>query len=153
MMKNLALIAITAALVATACEADVTVDDPDEGPSPTVTVEEDDEAAEGDVDVDATPTGCAEVSSSNGAPAPVTMRDSFFEPNCLVVSSTQEMTLVNAGDLPHNFSIREADVSEDVDPGEEEESEDLFENLDAGTHEFFCRFHEDQGMVGTIVIE
>lgn len=151
MMKNLALIAIMAALMATACDADVEVE-PEEGPSPTVTVE-DDEAATGDADVEATPTGCAEVSSAEGAPAPLTMRDSFFEPNCLVVSSTQEMTLVNAGDLPHNFSIRDTDVSEDVDPGEEEESEDLFENLDAGTHEFFCRFHEQDGMVGTIVIE
>ncbi|HEX6261303.1 MAG TPA: cupredoxin domain-containing protein [Actinomycetota bacterium] len=149
MMKNIALIAIMTALLATACEAEV--EDPEAGPSPAVTVEDD--TAEDDVDVEATPTGCAEVSSAGGAPAPLTMRDSFFEPNCLVVSSTQEMTLVNAGDLPHNFSIRDTDVSEDVDPGEEEESEDLFENLDAGTHEFFCRFHEAEGMVGTIVIE
>jgi len=146
MMKNIALIAIIAALVGTACRAEVEVGEPEDGPSPTVEVDE-------DVDVESTPTGCAEVSSAQGAPAPMTMSDSFFEPNCLVVSSTQEMTLVNAGDLPHNFSIRETDVSIDVDPGEQEESEDLFSNLQAGTHEFFCRFHEQEGMVGTIVIE
>ena len=146
MMKNIALIAIIAALVGTACRAEVEVGEPENGPSPTVEVDE-------DVDVESTPTGCAEVSSAQGAPAPMTMSDSFFEPNCLVVSSTQEMTLVNAGDLPHNFSIRETDVSIDVDPGEQEESEDLFSNLQAGTHEFFCRFHEQEGMVGTIVIE
>jgi len=151
MMKNIALIAIIAGLVGGACRAEVEVGDPEEGPSPAVEVEDD--VDDEDVDVEATPTGCAEVSSSEGAPAPMTMRDSFFEPNCVVVSSTQEMTLVNAGDLPHTFSIRETDISEDVDPGEQEESEDLFSNLQAGTHEFFCRFHEQEGMVGTIVIE
>lgn len=149
MMQNIALIAIIAALAGTACRAEVAVE-PTEGPSPAV-VEED--PADEDVDVDATPTGCADVSSSQGAPAPLTMSDTFFEPNCLVVSSTQEMTLVNAGELTHNFSIRETDVSVDVEPGEEEGPEDLFSNLQAGTHEFYCRFHEDQGMIGTIVIQ
>lgn len=151
MMKNIALIAIIAALAGTACRAEVEVGDPEAGPSPIVEVEDD--TVDEDMDVEATPTGCAEVSSSQGAPAPMTMKDSFFEPSCVVVSSTQEMTLVNAGDVTHNFSIRDTDVSEDVDPGEQEESEDLFSNLQAGTHEFFCRFHEQEGMVGTIVIE
>jgi plastocyanin len=30
---------------------------------------------------------------------------------------------------------------------------EIGEFLGAGTHRFLCRFHEDEGMVGTIVVE
>ena len=100
-----------------------------------------------------TPTACAEVSATEGAPAPVTMMDNFFDPLCVAVSSTQALTLTNAGNLDHNFSVQGSEVSIDVAPGEEEETSEIGESLQAGTHRFFCRFHEDQGMVGTIVVE
>ena len=72
-----------------------------------------------------TPTGCAEASSPEGAPAPVSLRDTLFEPNCLAVSSTQTFTLANTGHLLHNFSIRDTDVDIDVQPGEEVETEQI----------------------------
>jgi plastocyanin len=100
-----------------------------------------------------TPTACAEVSAAEGAPAPVTMMDTFFDPFCLAVSSTQAMTLTNAGNLDHNFTIQGTELSIDLGPGEEEETSEVGEFVEAGTHRFFCRFHEDQGMVGSIVVE
>jgi plastocyanin len=100
-----------------------------------------------------TPTECAEVSATEGAPAPVTMMDNFFDPLCVAVSSTQGLSLTNAGNLDHNFTVQGTDLSVDLAPGEEEETSELGELVNAGTHRFFCRFHEDQGMVGTIVVE
>jgi plastocyanin len=100
-----------------------------------------------------TPTACAEVSAPEGAPAPVTTTDTFFDPFCLAVSSTQAMTLTNAGNLDHNFTIQGTELSIDLRPGEEEETSEVGEFVEAGTYRFFCRFHEDQGMVGSIVVE
>lgn len=103
---------------------------------------------------DVAPEECAEVSSSEGAPAPLTMKDTFFDPTCLVVSSTQALNLDNAGDTLHNFSMPEQGVDIDVEAGEQEET-DTFEDLgvEAGTYRFACKYHESAGMVGTIVIE
>jgi plastocyanin len=100
-----------------------------------------------------TPTECAEVSATEGAPAPVTMMDTFFDPSCLAVSSTQAITLANAGNLDHNFTIQGSDLSIDVSPGEEDETGEVGDFVEAGTYRFFCRFHEDQGMVGSITVE
>jgi plastocyanin len=100
-----------------------------------------------------TPTECAEVSATEGAPAPVTMMDTFFDPSCLAVSSTQAITLTNAGNLDHNFTIQGSDLSMDLSPGDEEETGEVGDFVEAGTFRFFCRFHEDQGMVGSITVE
>jgi plastocyanin len=96
---------------------------------------------------------CAEVSAPEGAPAPVTMMDNFFEPPCIAVSSEQGVTLTNAGNLDHNFTIQGTDLSVDVEPGEDEETDEVGDAVGAGTYRFYCRFHEDAAMVGTIVVE
>jgi plastocyanin len=112
---------------------------------------------DGDVEPDAaptqTPTECAEVSATEGAPAPVTMMDTFFDPLCLAMSSTQPLSITNAGNLDHNLTIQGSDLSVDLAPGAEEETSEIGEFVEAGTRRFFCRFHEDQGMVGSIVVE
>lgn len=151
-MKKLLILASMLGIAATACQ-DVDVNT-EPSPDAVVTVTPEDDLDD-DVEVEptATPTGCAEVSSTDGAPAPVTLRDSFFEPNCLAVSSTQEFVLANAGEVLHNFSIRDTDVDIDVDPGEEAETGDILSDFEAGTHEFFCKYHENQGMVGVVTIE
>lgn len=99
------------------------------------------------------PEECAEVSESQGAPAPITMKDTFFEPFCLSVSTTQQLTLTNAGDLVHNLSIGETQLDIDVEPGEELTTDDLGPEVRAGTFRFYCKYHEGRGMVGTITIE
>jgi plastocyanin len=96
---------------------------------------------------------CAEVSAAEGAPAGITMMDTFFEPPCLAVSSTQEITLANVGNLEHNFSVADGDIDIDVEPGEEETTDEIGTDLAAGTYRFFCEYHEGQGMVGALVVE
>jgi plastocyanin len=111
----------------------------------------------GDVEPEAaptrTPTECPEVSATEGAPAPVTMMDNFFDPLCLAMSSTQALSVTNAGNLDHNLTIQGSDLSITLAPGEEEETSEIGEFVQAGTHRFFCEFHEADGMVGTIVVE
>lgn len=114
---------------------------------------EDDAGLDEEAQEEQTPAECAEVSASQGAPAPLTMNDNFFEPLCLAVSSTQSITMTNAGDNLHNFSVEDQGVDIDVESGEElttEPTENLFR---AGTFRFVCKYHEADGMVGTIVVE
>lgn len=114
---------------------------------------EDDDALDEEAQGEQTPAECAEVSASEGAPAPLTMNDNFFEPLCLAVSSTQEITMTNAGDSLHNFSVEDQGVDIDVEAGEELITEPTEELFRPGTFRFVCKYHEAEGMVGTIVIE
>jgi plastocyanin len=115
-------------------------------------------ACNGDPDLQATdrgetPAECSDVSSSQGAPAPLTMKDNFFEPLCLVVSSTQEITLDNAGNTIHNFSIEDQGVDVDVQPGEEAGTGPMGDLVRPGTFRFICKYHEAEGMLGTLTVE
>jgi plastocyanin len=79
--------------------------------------------------------------------------DTFFEPPCFAVSSTQTVALANAGNLEHNFSVAEGDIDVDVEPGEDAETDEIGTDLAAGSYRFYCKYHEGQGMVGTLVVE
>jgi plastocyanin len=96
---------------------------------------------------------CSEASAAEGAPVGVTMMDTFFEPPCIAVSSTQTITLTNAGNLEHNFTVADGDIDIDVEPGEDQSTDEIGTDLAAGTYRFFCKYHEAQGMVGTLVVE
>ena len=141
--RTAALSLFVATVVLVACNdlPEVGDDEPEAAPTATAGFQE---------DIDET---CAEVSAPEGAPAPVTMMDNFFEPPCIAVSSEQGVALTNAGNQDHNFTIQGTDLSLDVEPGEDEETDEVGDEVGAGTYKFFCRFHEDAGMVGTIVVE
>lgn len=100
-----------------------------------------------------TPAECSDVSSSGGAPAPITMKDNFFEPLCLAMSSTQQIAFSNAGQAVHNFSIEDQGVDIDVQAGEEFTTEPAGDLVRPGTFRFVCKYHEAQGMVGTLTVE
>jgi plastocyanin len=138
--RSIMLLALVAALVA--CDELPEVGDEEPEAAPTAT------AGGGQVDEE-----CVDVSAPEGAPAPVTTMDTFFEPSCLALSSEQSIAVTNAGNLDHNFTILGTDLSVDVGPGEDEETGEAGDAVAAGTFKFYCRFHEDQGMVGTIVVE
>jgi plastocyanin len=114
---------------------------------------EDDAGVDPEAQEEETIAECEDVSASEGAPAPLTMKDTFFEPVCLAMSSTQELTLANAGNLLHNFSIEDQGVDIDVEAGAEETTGPMEELVRPGTFRFVCKYHEDQGMVGTITVE
>jgi plastocyanin len=143
------LIVLVAALSLFACqeEPDVVITDED-----AEVVEEDDvdEIAETPLEeIDE----CSEASAAEGAPVGITMSDNFFEPPCIAVSSTQTITLANAGNLEHNFTVGEGDFDIDVESGDEETTDEVGTDLAAGVYRFYCKYHEADGMVGTLVVE
>ena len=147
-MVRKGLILLAAVLTLGACESE---------PDVVITDEDADVAEEETVEVPETPLEavdeCSEVSAAEGAPAGVTMMDNFYEPNCVAVSSTQPITLTNAGNLDHTFTVGDGDIDIEVEPGDDTTTDETGTDLAAGTYRFFCRYHEADGMVGTIVVE
>jgi plastocyanin len=78
--------------------------------------------------------------------------DFYFEPTVLTGEAGQEVTLTvaNEGDSPHNFSITDQDIDENLDPGDEVEVSVTFP--DSGTLVFFCAFHQNNGMLGGLEV-
>jgi plastocyanin len=133
-MRRLVTILVAAAVVLGGCADDDTGVDPE-------------------AQSDETPADCEDVSSAQGSPAPITMKDNFYEPVCLAVSSTQPITFTNAGNATHNFSIEDQGVDIDVAAGEELTTEPVGDLVRPGNFRFFCKYHERDGMVGTIIVE
>lgn len=72
----------------------------------------------------------------------------YFEPTFIKSpgDSTAEITLHNEGDVQHNLSVEALEIDEDLGPGEEKTI-----TVEIGTesrYDFFCKFHEGQGMRG-----
>jgi plastocyanin len=118
-------------------------DGPEAGQSP---ISESEPRSEGEV------TGCEDLSAADAGPAQLIMQDYEFVHPCFAVSSTQGLQLVNSGSATHNLSIGEA-IDIDVEPGERVNTEPLGEILAPGEYDFACRYHEDRGMIGQIIVE
>lgn len=147
MLRKLVIVAV-ASLALFACESE---------PDVVITDEDADVVEETDETVAETPLEevdeCSEASAAEGAPVGITMSDNFFEPPCVAISSTQTITLANAGNLDHNFTVEEGDYDIDVEPGGEETTDEVGTDLAAGVYKFYCDFHQADGMVGTLVVE
>ena len=79
--------------------------------------------------------------------------DFYFEPTVLGGTSGQSITLEleNEGTAEHNFSLPDQAIDQDVEAGEKAQVTVTFP--DAGTLEFFCKYHQDMGMRGALKIE
>ena len=78
--------------------------------------------------------------------------DFYFEPTLLTGEAGQEVTVTvtNEGESPHNFSITDQDIDENIDPGDSAEVTVTFP--DSGTLVFFCSFHQNSGMLGGLEV-
>jgi plastocyanin len=104
------------------------------------------------------------VEGDGAPPAPTTativMRDNEFDPSEVRVASQGGMillTLVNEGSTDHTFTYEFMSGGSlgfsrnEVNPGEEEEHDD---EVPAGTTiEFYCEYHREQGMTGTLLVQ
>lgn len=73
-----------------------------------------------------------------------------FFPSSLTVRRGQTITLDNAGDAPHTFTIADEGIDITNDPGQ---VRTVAVDLAPGTYAFLCRFHGSQGMEGTLTVE
>ena len=80
------------------------------------------------------------------------MYDMYFEPERIRIPANTDVRLIfeNRGAAPHNFQIKERDISVDVAPGETGET---VINLPPGTYKFICNVpgHKQVGMNGVLV--
>jgi glucose/arabinose dehydrogenase/plastocyanin len=82
------------------------------------------------------------------------MYDIYFEPDRIHIPANTDVRFIfeNRGAAPHNFELKEGDVSVDVAPGE---SAETVINLPPGTYKFICNVpgHKQVGMNGAIVVD
>jgi plastocyanin len=94
----------------------------------------------------------ASTASSGGAKAlKVDAYDFRFEPTSLTVEAGQavKVSVHNEGNAEHNFSLDEAKVNLDVDEGQAKDATFTAPSK-PGDYTYFCEYHRDRGMKGTI---
>jgi plastocyanin len=80
----------------------------------------------------------------------VFIHDHYFQPRDPIIGAGDVLALSNLGAEVHSFTIEEADIDLDIEPGQSITA-DLSE-VARGTYPFFCGHHRKQGMEGTIEI-
>ena len=60
------------------------------------------------------------------------------------------IALSNTGEAPHTFTIKDQDIDEELQPGDEIEVTVTFP--DSGSVKFICRFHAGGGMEGSLTV-
>jgi plastocyanin len=94
-------------------------------------------------------TGAPTTDGGDGGAQPLAALDNEFNPADVTVESGGTIDFTNMGENEHNFSVTDQDISEDVEPGG---SSTITIDLDAGTYEFFCEYHEAAGMTGNLTV-
>jgi plastocyanin len=77
----------------------------------------------------------------------VTMVDNEFQPSDFTAAS-DTVTVTNEGVALHSFTLADADIDQDVQPGESADID--LSGLDAGTFDFRCKYHPE--MVGSVTV-
>lgn len=86
-------------------------------------------------------------------PVVVELHDDFFQPKEITIPQGKKTVfwLKNKGLKDHTFTIKELDVDVEVKPGVEKMV--TIEPEKSGTFQLICRFHEKEGMVGTVTVQ
>ncbi|MEA2434715.1 MAG: hypothetical protein QOG54_2172 [Actinomycetota bacterium] len=79
----------------------------------------------------------------------LTAENFSFSPTSLSIASGGSVDYTNNDDTEHNFSIDDADIDQDVEGGESA-TVDL-SGLEAGSYDFYCKYHKDS-MTGTLEV-
>jgi plastocyanin len=81
----------------------------------------------------------------------VTQVNYQFTPAKITVEQGDTITVSDTNpSTPHTFTISGTDIDVANDPME---SQDVTIDLEPGTYDFICRFHEAQGMTGTLTVK
>jgi hypothetical protein len=99
-----------------------------------------------------TPGGTTEVGPAADCieTSDITAVDNDFEPICVIAAAATEVSVTNDGFNPHTFTIRDTEVDERLDPGDEV-SVAVPDTLEPNAEtEFVCRIHPS--MVGYLYV-
>ena len=92
----------------------------------------------------------SESSASSSGKIEVEMDDYYFDPKVIKgkPGDTVTLELKNEGSVDHNFELESQGVDQDVSAGSEAEVDVTIP--ESGSVEFYCKFHESQGMEGKL---
>ena len=85
-------------------------------------------------------------------PAQIVAENNSFEPDCLIISPGQAVTVRNEDPVLHSLTHRGGDFDQDIKETQEQTFEGVSDQLVAGVeNEFYCRYHP--GMVVYITVQ
>jgi len=89
--------------------------------------------------------------SGNGGGGAVTLTASEFkfDPESLSAAAGDSIEYSNEDDAEHNFTVEDAGLDEDVEPGSSITID--LADVEPGTYDFFCEYHPDS-MQGTLEV-
>jgi plastocyanin len=85
----------------------------------------------------------------DGGAATLTAANFAFDPSSLTAAAGSTIEFTNEDDTEHSFTIDDSDVDEDADAGSST-TVDLG-SLEAGSYDFYCKYHKDS-MTGTLEV-
>jgi plastocyanin len=135
-MRSVCAVAAVLVLTAAACSDDPVVEEEPASATPTASVEpsEAPEPDEGDDDAGRT----------------VTVANFLFQPRNIRVDAGDAIDLQNTNpQTPHTFTVPGEDIDVQLAP---QTIESVSIDLDPGVYPYVCRFHERQGMKGTLEV-
>ncbi len=92
----------------------------------------------------------AQGEANAGGTSTLVARDNEFVPSDFTVQAGSDITLQNEGQAPHNLTVEGQNVDQDVQAGQ---STTVSLDLEPGTYDMVCKFHESAGMTGTLTVE
>jgi plastocyanin len=96
------------------------------------------------------PADCTDASGTEAAE--VTAVSNSFEPDCLIISAEQAVTVRNDDAALHSLTHRAGDFDQDIKGKQEQTFEGIGEPLEPGQeNEFYCKYHP--GMVIYITVQ
>lgn len=83
----------------------------------------------------------------------IELNDDYFNPKEITIPNGRvtTLTLKNNGKKKHTFTVEKLSIDTEVQPGEEKTI--TVEPKDSGTFQLICRYHFQEGMVGTVIVE
>jgi len=90
---------------------------------------------------------CGGGDSGGGTTDSVTMVDNEFQPSSFTASDT--ITVTNDGQALHSFTVTAGGIDQDVEAGQSSDID--LSGLDAGSHDFMCKYHPE--MTGSVTIQ
>ncbi|WP_087974819.1 cupredoxin domain-containing protein [Oceanobacillus rekensis] len=83
----------------------------------------------------------------------VELHDDYFNPDAITIASgeTTELLLKNVGQKEHTFTVEKLGIDVELQPGEQKTI--TVKPEETGTYELICRYHEQEGMVGEVIVE
>jgi plastocyanin len=73
-----------------------------------------------------------------------------FSPTTLTVKQGTTISVTNVGSAAHTFTATGQTIDIENQPGQ---SQQVAIDLAPGTYPFICRFHVNQGMTGTLIVQ